>query len=303
MPKPSLTIGILNWNNKDITEDCVESIYSNPPEYPFEIIIVDNASIDSDYSNLLAKYPDIKIIRNEVNNGFAEGNNQCFEAATGEYFLLLNNDTIVTKNALTLPIDFLEEHPEYAAATGKLLNQDGSTQMYMHRRFPNLLRTLCSFFYKRFNWFQPKPVKDYLYLDQDFDKDFDIEQPAGTLFFVRSSVIKKLGFLLDSVKFPIYFNDVDLATRLHENGYKARYIAGSKTFHLKGLSTKRLDISKTLRTYISSMYYYFKIHHVLISYIITKSILIPLVIIFRVLDLFKLLKNKNLQMFYKDLQL
>lgn len=303
MSKPLLTIGILNWNNKDITEDCVESIYSNPPKYPFEIILVDNASIDSDYSKLLTKHPDIKIIKNQVNNGFAEGNNQCFEAGSGEYFLLLNNDTIVTKDALTLPIDFLETHEEYAGATGKLLNRDGTTQMYMHRRFPNLLRTLCSFIYKRLEWFRPSPVRDYLYLDQDFDVDFDIEQPAGTLFFVRSSVVRKLGFLLDSVKFPIYFNDVDLAARLNENGYKVRYIAASKTFHLKGVSTKRLNIAKTLRTYVSSMYYFYKTHKYVISYRVTQLTLVILIGILRVLDSLKLLKNEDLKMFYKDLKI
>ena len=303
MRKTKLTIALINWNTMEMTEDCITSIYESGIDFSFQIILVDNDSVDKDYSKILKRYTDIKLIKNDKNYGFAYPCNQCWKASNSEYFLLLNNDTLVKKNAIKRLVEFLDNNKDYAGVTGKLLNSDGSIQMYMHRRFPTLTRIAFSMLYKRWNFLKLPPVKNYLYLNQDFNADFDIEQAAGTLLLLRSNVINELGYLFEDKLFPLYYNDVDLSYRLHKSGFKIRYIAKAEVVHLKGVSTKKLDFTKTLATYVPSMYYFFKTNKIYSSYIPLRFCLVIVKKLLSVCDRLKILKNANLISFYKNLDI
>lgn len=277
---PRVSIAVLSWNSKQITKDCIESILREVT-IPYELILIENASHDGsaemikqDYPN--ERFPQIRTVFNDTNLGFAGGNNQAYEMATGEYFLLLNSDTIVHDNAIDAMVTYLDTHTDYGGATTTLLNPDGSVQYYMHRRFPTAWRLLPSLLHKRFRGFAPYMVKQYLYLDKDFSEDFDIEQAAGACLMVRKKIIDEMGELLDVKRFPLYYNDVDLSYRLAQAGWKIRCLTNVTITHLKGTSVRTLSFFKNGKEYSYASLWFFKKHKQLVNYWILKILYLVL---------------------------
>jgi len=138
-----LSIIIVSWNVKDDLQRCLSSLKENPPFVPFEQIVVDNNSTDGTVDLVKRKYPEVTLIKNPDNRGFATANNQGVDFSNGEYVFLLNPETIVHSNALDILVDFLDKHPDVGACGGKLLNDDGSVQASV-RRFPTFRGVLYS---------------------------------------------------------------------------------------------------------------------------------------------------------------
>ena len=107
-----ISIIIVNWNTRDLLCNCIESVYNTVRDVSYEIIVVDNASLDGSVSILQKAYPQVKIIQNEENRGFGAANNQAMRIMKGEYALLLNSDTVLTENAVNELFTFLETHQE-----------------------------------------------------------------------------------------------------------------------------------------------------------------------------------------------
>ena len=104
-----LSIIIASWNVKKVLFDCLGSIEENPASEPFEIVLVDNASSDGTVESIRNKFPDVVVIANSQNLGFAAANNQGIEKSQGEYILLSNPDTIVHSGSLDVLIEFMEK--------------------------------------------------------------------------------------------------------------------------------------------------------------------------------------------------
>lgn len=102
-----LSIIIVSYNTKNILDECLSSIYNSKIRDSFEIIVVDNCSKDRSVEMLESKYPDVILVKNDVNNLFAKANNQGAKIAKGEYLLLLNSDTIVYDDNLQKMVDYL----------------------------------------------------------------------------------------------------------------------------------------------------------------------------------------------------
>src|SRR5574340_949271 len=133
-----ISIIIVNWNTKDLLRDCLHSIDKTVRGIACETIVVDNASRDGSVSMLRSEFPVVRIIENQVNKGFAAANNQALAIMGGHYALLLNTDTVLTENAISLLYSFMEKNPTAAMACGQLLNADGSRQNSI-AAFPDLL--------------------------------------------------------------------------------------------------------------------------------------------------------------------
>ena len=124
----ALTIVISCYNTRDLVRDCLRSIYENPPREPYEIVLVDDACRDGTSEMVRETFPEVVLLRNEVNKHYSYSNNRAIDHARGRNVLLLNNDTIVLPNALDAMIAFLRAHPEAGAVACKLLNEDGTIQ-------------------------------------------------------------------------------------------------------------------------------------------------------------------------------
>lgn len=253
----TLSIIILSWNDRALVVQCVQSILDGTTGLDFELIVIDNASSDDSVLALEKFGNRIRLIKNSSNRGYAGGNNQGAMLARGDYILLLNQDVVVSPGTIATLVHWLQQQPDYGAATVTLHNLDGSVQYYMHRRFPTIMAVLLSAIHKRWRSFQPQLVRDYLYLDQAFSQDFDIEQAAGTCILLRRSLLPQIGGLFDERHFPLYYNDVDFCYRLWQAGYKIRCLTNVSLTHYKGTSLRRVPKFKNSSIYFRALTNYF----------------------------------------------
>ena len=227
-----LSIVISCYNTRDLLADCLESIYRNPPSEPYEIIVVDDASADGTSEMVHRTFPEVRLLRNEVNRHYAFSNNRAFDQARGQYILLLNNDTIVLPQALDGMVAFLQAHPEAGAVGCKLLNEDGSIQWSV-KSLPNPASALFgarSFISRMFpnNRFSRQHL---LHLDRDMTQPFiaDDGYVSSASSMIPRRIIDEVGYL--DTRFA-YHVDADYCKRIADAGYGCYYLPTATIVHL-----------------------------------------------------------------------
>lgn len=225
---PELSIIIVNWNTKELLRRCLNSIYRNAKKLACEVFVVDNASRDGSTEMVKKEFPGASVIKNEKNFGFARGNNQGFLRSKGEYVLILNPDTEIVNDALSKMVGYLKLNKEVGAASGRLVYPDGTFQRY-YSRFPTFLSILTTWFLPKALAYKLKPTRAYLMLDDDFSKEIEVPQPAGSCLMVRRDLFLKECFMDE--QFPIFFNDVDLCRRIYNKEKKIVVLPYAKIIH------------------------------------------------------------------------
>jgi GT2 family glycosyltransferase len=129
-----LSIIMINYNTFTLTCNCIQSIREKLVDVEYEVILVDNASVECDPNLFKEKFPWITLVVNPVNTGFTGGNNTGIEHSKGDYILLLNSDTELINNAPKICLDYLMQHKEVGIVSCQLTYPDGSIQ-YNTRRF------------------------------------------------------------------------------------------------------------------------------------------------------------------------
>lgn len=232
---PKLSVVVLSWNTRDLTLACLRSLQADPSAQPREVIVIDNASADDSAAAIAEHHPEVQLVCNPENLGYAGGHNQGGRLARGEYLCTLNSDTEVHPGALDMLVDYLDANPGHAAVSPRLVNMDGSVQTAC-MRFPGLATALC--FDTVFGKFWPGSVVERRYFMRDFDHlhSRDVDQPPGAVFVVRRDEYLAMGGL-DEELF-LFFNDVDICKRLWKRGRRIHYLAESAVKHHGGASTK-----------------------------------------------------------------
>lgn len=234
-----LSIIIVNRNTKNLLKKCLKSIYSETKNIDFEVFVVDNASQDGSIEMVEKEfcksglYPDIHLIQNKKNLGFARANNQAIRKSRGEYILLLNPDTQILNQAIEKSISFLDTRLEIGILGCKLLNPDGSIQPSC-RTYPTFL-SQAIILLKLHNLF-PKflPIRKYYMLDFDHCQAREVDQVMGAFFLIRKKVIDEIG-LLDE-KYWIWFEEVDFCRRARKAGWKIYFWPKAQIIHQKAAS-------------------------------------------------------------------
>ena len=132
-----LSIVILNFNTEALTRVCLQTVFaSRLGPYTMEVIVCDNGSTDGSIAMVKNEFPEVILIENKKNAGFAAGNNPGMKRAKGRYILLLNSDTEMPKGTLLAMISFMDENPQAGAATCKVLLPDGNLDPACHRGVP-----------------------------------------------------------------------------------------------------------------------------------------------------------------------
>lgn len=232
---PKLSVVVLSWNTRELTLACLRSLREDRVGHSREVIVIDNASEDDSAAAIAEQHPEVRLVCNPENRGYAGGHNQGGNLARGEYLCTLNSDTEVVPGALDLLVDYLDSHPDYGAISPQLVNMDGSVQPAC-MRFPGLATALC--YDTVFGKFWPGSVVERRYFMKDFDHlhSRDVDQPPGAVFVVRRDEFLAMGGL-DEELF-LFFNDVDLCKRLWKSGRRIHYLANSQVRHHCGASTK-----------------------------------------------------------------
>lgn len=252
-----LSIIIVNWNTKDYLKKCLESIKQIPRDFLLEVIVIDNHSSDSSPEMVRREFPEIHLIVNSENAGFARANNQALEIAQGKYLLLLNSDTQVKADTLKKAVEFIERHPPAGVVGGKILNPDGSIQPSV-RNFPTLGSQILLLL--KLHHLFPKfyPFKKYFAQDFDYNLEQEVDQVMGAFFMISKECMETVGFFDE--KFWLWFEEVDFCKRAKAKGFKIIYTPEFETIHARGQSFAKLKALKEQIIFNNSLLYYFKKH-------------------------------------------
>ena len=238
-----VSIIILSWNTRDLLKKCLKSI----PFY-VEIIVVDNGSTDGTIHFLNSlKWPNVKVIRNKKNLGFAKGNNQGIKEASGELIMLLNSDTIVQKGAIEKLVNFYQKQEEKKIAFSPLLlNKEGTIQEEYYMKFPNLWQIL--FYHHLFcRWLFMKTPLKWRIISRIKKESFEVEQLPGAALIAPKEVWQEVGFLDEDYQF--FYEDVDWSWRAKKTGIKLFVLPEAKITHLGGGSWKKRLKSNSFEFY------------------------------------------------------
>ncbi|MCL5666971.1 MAG: glycosyltransferase family 2 protein [Patescibacteria group bacterium] len=222
---------------------------SGSARYSAEVIVVDNGSNDGTLDWLKANSYKLKAIQN-INNGFAAGNNLGIKKACGRYILLLNPDTKVEPDTFKTMLDFMESRPEVGISGCKLIKADGKLDLACRRRFPNPWNSFKRLFLQDNTY--------YNYSDIDENQSMEVDSVVGAFMLVRKLVIKKIG-LLDETFF-MYGEDLDWCWRCKEAGYKVWYLPKTSITHYKGESSRQIPFS-ALKWFHDAMWIFYQKHY------------------------------------------
>ncbi len=253
MPEMEIEISIVvvNYNVKHFLEQCLMAIDRARHNLNIEIIVVDNASVDGSQAMVRKKFPNVRLIENYKNLGFARANNQALKVARGKYILILNPDTLIQEDTLVILKKFLDENPKVAAVGCKLLNPDGSFQIASRRSLPTpwVAFTKITGLSKIFPRTRLFGQYNLTYLSCEREGEVDVL--SGALMLMRSEVLKKVGYFDED--YFMYGEDIDLCYRIKKAGGKIYYTPKTKAIHYKGESTKRGDFSYITNFYSSML--------------------------------------------------
>jgi hypothetical protein len=261
-----LSIIIVNWNTRQLLAECLDSIYASPPDREFEIWVVDNNSQDGSQRMLQELYPEVNLIANSCNPGFARANNQAMSQCSGDYILLLNPDTVVIPGALTHLMRFLDEHPEAGAAGPRLINSDGSLQISAYPQ-PTLWREFWRLFHMdNLHHWALYPMKEW---EQSTPRQVDVVM--GACLMIRRKALDQIG-LFDEDYF-MYSEEVDLCCRIRQAGWSIFWVPQAVVLHYGGQSTDQVAAEMFLHLYQGKILYFRK-HYSWLSVQLYKVVLL-----------------------------
>jgi N-acetylglucosaminyl-diphospho-decaprenol L-rhamnosyltransferase len=228
-----LSVIVVNWNTRDLLADCLRSVYDTVYDLAYEVFVVDNASSDGSAAMVREQFPEVHLIENTENVGFARANNQAMALASGKYLLLLNSDAILLLSAVSTLVAELAADPRRCAVGPRLLNSDGSTQPSCH---PVL--TPWREFWRLCFLDRPVPLAHYPFeLDSDGDPR-RVQVLKGACVLFRHDALDEVG-LFDE-RYFMYSEEMDLFLRLLRAGWTTYWVPAACVIHLGGQSTEKV---------------------------------------------------------------
>jgi GT2 family glycosyltransferase len=273
-----LAIVIANYNVCDLLRDCLKSVYASTG-VTCEVCVVDNASPDDSAEMVRREFPQVHLIRNTENAGYAAANNLGLkyfgfrdqgsdqsairnqQSEIPRYALLLNPDTVVPSDAFAQMIWLMDDHPDFGVSGPKLVRLDGSLDLACRRGFPSVevsfwrLTKLSKIFprSRRFGRY------NMTYLDPD--QPAEIDSVVGAFMLVRREAIEQAG-LLDEI-FWMYGEDLDWAYRIKQRGWKVYYYPQVVVTHVKRASSSQdnAGAAKAKYEFDRAMWLFYRKHY------------------------------------------
>lgn len=241
MPDPVLSILIISYNTRDMTLECIRSVFEQTVRTTFEIIVLDNASSDGSAEAMLEEFGDrVRLVRSGENLGFAGGNNAAAEHASGDYLLLLNPDTVVLDGAIDTLVAYAVEHPQAGIWGGRTVFADGSlnpASCWSRQTLWSLTSQALglSSIFRTSSLFNPEGMGGW---DRSGEREVDIV--SGCFLLISRELWRRLdGFHPD---FFMYGEEADLCLRARTLGARPRVTARATIIHYGGASeTVRAD--------------------------------------------------------------
>lgn len=259
-----LSIIILNYNTRELTKNCIDSILQTVKQMDYEIIVVDNASSDGSITYLREQRFKIqdsrfKILETNENLGFAKGNNVARNIAKGEYVLFLNSDTIVYDGSIEKTVEYLDTHKDVGVVTCKLVLSNGALDKDARRSFITPWIGLTHLFLRLDRLFPTSKLFAkywYGYISPDTTHEVDVIQ--GAYFLTRKKILDEVDWFDED-----YFldaEDIDLSWKIKHAGWKLVYYPEVSILHLKGATKgnnaktkKQIPLSEKLKYRLSGV--------------------------------------------------
>lgn len=263
-----LSVIIVSYNVKHYLSQCIGSVEQALKGIDGEVIVVDNHSSDHSSEHIRRRHPNVKVVANMHNLGFARANNIGIRMARGRYVLLLNPDTVIGEDTLRATIDFMETHPGSGALGVRMLNADGSKAMESRRGIPTPLTSFykMSGLCRRFP--RSRKLARYYMSYLPWDSAQRIEVVSGAFCLLDRKALNKVGLLDED--FFMYGEDIDLSYRLHRAGYTNWYFPVS-ILHYKGESTQKSSF-RYVHVFYQAMLIFFRKHYGELSLLVTLPV-------------------------------
>lgn len=232
----ALSIVIVTWNCKRFTEECLESLRAYRQDPQAEIIVVDNASWDGTPELVRDSYPEVILIHNEDNLGFAKANNIAIRKSSGKYVCLINPDVRVLDGCIEKMRAYMEANPRIGLLGPQMLGVDGkSYRSYMGA--PTLWRIFCRALALDVLFPQSKLFGGFLMPYFRQNRIADVEVLNGWFLMTRREALNEVG-LLDETLF-MYGDDLDWSKRFRDAGWRVVYFPEAESLHYGGGATAR----------------------------------------------------------------
>jgi GT2 family glycosyltransferase len=228
---------IVNWNCRDILRDCLESLLRHEQGVAAEVIVVDNGSDDGAADMVAADFPEVLLIRNAENTGFARANNQAARHARGRYLFFLNNDTLVPPETLAQLVEEAERNPATGILAPRLRDGRGRIQCSC-RAFPTvaaLLHRTCLF---RWTGLFRRAYRRYRWRNTDLEKKRPVKVVMGAALMIRRERFWRCGGWSEDYTFG--GEDMDLCARVGRSNPVVYYPEAEVIHHGRTSSRKRI---------------------------------------------------------------
>jgi GT2 family glycosyltransferase len=251
----SISIVIVTWNCKKYIEECLESLSAYRKDQKAEIIVVDNASHDGTPELIRDSYPEVTLIKNDHNLGFAKANNVGLRQISGEYVCLINSDVRVFDGCIEKMLSYMERNPRIGLLGPRMLGPDGKAyRSYMGR--PTLWRNFCravalDVVFPKCELFSGLMMP---YFDQNNIAEVDVLN--GWFWMTRREALNEVG-LLDERLF-VYGDDLDWSKRFDDMGWKVVYFPQAESLHYGGGSTARAPVAFSIEMQRANFHYWQK---------------------------------------------
>ncbi len=231
-----LSIVIVNYNVTQLLKSCLQSIQKYLSDIACEVIIVDNASTDSSWRQLIDEFPDCRFMASALNEGFAKANNKAVKTAKGEYLLILNPDTEIEGYYMQDILDFADSKKDFGCLGVRMHDAAGNFLPESKRSVPDMINS----FEKLFVAFKKNETKSYYRNDISEYENAEVEVVTGAFMLIRKAVYEKARGL-DEAYF-MYGEDIDLCYTLLQKGYRNYYYGQASILHHKGESTVKDEV-------------------------------------------------------------
>lgn len=271
MDRIDLAISVVSYNTKDFLRNCLNSIYQYTRGIKFEVILVDNGSTDGSIEMLRQEFPQVKLIENRENLGFARANNQAIKKSKGKYLLLFNPDSVFRANSLNKMIKFMDDHPEIGIVGCKIFNADGTIQP-SNSSFPNVFTEFLRVFQlkrmissvklrkkigEKWGKLLGLTLREYFRVYWDSERMREVDWVTGACLLVRREAIEEVGLLDEN--FFMYYEDTDWCYRMRKRGWKVFYYPFFEVVHYAGTNDAEFSPTVFVERH-KSAYYYFQKH-------------------------------------------
>src|SRR5262249_36776135 len=242
---PDIGIVIISWNTRNLLRKCLHSVFENSAGLKLQIFIVDNASTDSSAEMVREEFPEVTLIENPTNVGFARANNQVLPICASELVLLLNPDTLIVGSAFQELVDFIREHPDCGAVGPKLIHPRAGLRVLGCGNQPTLWRVVTHYSFLSSLFPKMRTFEGiHLFIGRHDRAAREVEWLSGACLLVRRSALMDAGgFCVD---WFMYAEDWELCARLQGNGWRLYHEPSAVVEHHLSASTEQNELASTM---------------------------------------------------------